>query len=429
MSSPRNFYWIGFVKLEEQEAREDAERVVGALNSRITWLEGTTSDWAFWDDTYTFADDLNTDYTDKNVLSSTFTSLQIDAFILTNVNGELIFGKAYDINTKTYVAMPQGLAAYLANNNPLKSSSAIDSCASGIILLPEGPMLVSSCPVLTGVRIGPPRGMLTMTRYLDNEEIEYLTETTLLPIIIYPIDSSQMPADFTAARQRLTSENSVCVIPQDSKTVSGYALINDINGQPALIIRTDTARDIVSKGRDSMTFILLVLVVCAVITSIVAIIIQDRLTLSRIKKFNNDIQQISASGDVSSRIKVTGKDELSNFTENINKVLATIEEQNKKETILRQSLEAEMNKRADYTRELAHELKTPITPILSSSELLVEGIKGEPWLSLAKNIYRGALDMNDRLDDLLDLAKGDVGILRLSLEEIDPKPYNTAGRR
>jgi len=45
--------------------------------------------------------------------------------------------------------------------------------------------------------------------------------------------------------------------------------------------------------------------------------------------------------------------------------------------------------------------------ILSSSELLVDGLKEQPWLNLAKNIYRGALDMNDRLDDLLDMAKGD----------------------
>ncbi|MDD4877287.1 MAG: CHASE4 domain-containing protein, partial [Dehalococcoidales bacterium] len=200
----QHFLLNSFIKLEEQETREDAERVVGALNSRITWLEGTIYDWACWDDTYTFASDLNTDYTDKNVLSSTFMSLQIDAFVLTDANGELLFGKAYDRNTEKYVDIPRGLLTYLATNNLLKSSPAIDSGAAGITVLTDGTMIIASCPVLTSTGIGPPRGVLTMARYLDDEEIQYLTKTTLLPINIYPLNSSQMPADFTKALQQMT---------------------------------------------------------------------------------------------------------------------------------------------------------------------------------------------------------------------------------
>jgi len=409
-----------YVKLEREETQAGVQRVISVLNNRITWLEGNTSDWAFWDDTYTFAADLNSTYIDQNIGPSTFKSLQIDAIVLTNTQGNFLYGKAYDKNKQELIEVPQSLKTLLATSNIINLSLASSNGIGGIAILPEGPILIASCPVLTSTGLGPADGVLTMARYLDSREIKYLTDTSLSPITIYPVNGSQTPADFTKAYQQMTPKRPVVIIPQSSTTISGYTLINDINGKPALLLKADFTRDLYNKGRESAMFMILILIACAIIAGIIAILTQNRITLSRIKNINKDIKKISTSGDISSRMKIDGKDEFSDFAENINNMLTTIEEQKTKELILRKSLEAEMNKRADYTRELAHELKTPITPILSSSELLTEGIKEEPWLSLAKNIYRGATDMNDRLDDLLDMAKGEVGILRLNMEEIDP---------
>ena len=325
----------------------------------------------------------------QNIGPSTFKSLQIDAIVLTDTQGKFLYGKAYDKNQQVLIEVPQSFKTLLATSNIIKSSLASSNGIGGIVVLPEGPMLIASCPVLTTAGTGPADGVLTMARYLDSREIKYLTDTSLAPITIYPVGGSQTPTDFTKAYQQMTPRKSVIVIPQNSTTISGYTLINDISGNPALILKADFNRDLYNKGRESAMFIILILIACAIVAGIIAILTQNRITLSRIRNINRDIKKISSSGDISSRMKIDGKDEFTDFAENINKMLTTIEEQKTKELILRKSLEAEMNKRADYTRELAHELKTPITPILSSSELLTEGIKEEPWLSLAKNIYRG----------------------------------------
>lgn len=91
----------------------------------------------------------------------------------------------------------------------------------------------------------------------------------------------------------------------------------------------------------------------------------------------------------------------------------------KLETDLRQALETEMKQRIEFTRALVHELKTPLTPIVASSELLSEELKEEPLLSLAKNVYSGAVNLNRRIDELLDLARGEIGMLKLNLHLID----------
>jgi PAS domain S-box-containing protein len=86
---------------------------------------------------------------------------------------------------------------------------------------------------------------------------------------------------------------------------------------------------------------------------------------------------------------------------------------------LRQQLELEMKRRVEFARALAHELKTPLTPLLISSQVLVSEIKDEPLQSLARNISRGAQNLNNSIDELLDLAKGEVGMLQLRTDILD----------
>ncbi len=97
-----------------------------------------------------------------------------------------------------------------------------------------------------------------------------------------------------------------------------------------------------------------------------------------------------------------------------------LEEAYEKERGLRQELEAEFERRVFFTRALVHELKTPLTPVLASSELLASELKQEPYLSLAKNIHNGAVNLNRRISELLDLARMEIGTLQINLRSVDP---------
>lgn len=87
---------------------------------------------------------------------------------------------------------------------------------------------------------------------------------------------------------------------------------------------------------------------------------------------------------------------------------------------LRRELEAEIGRRTEFTRALVHELKTPLTALLASSEILAAGKLGEPWQKLAMNIHRGASNLNGRINELLDVARGEVGLLEVKRAMMDP---------
>jgi len=91
----------------------------------------------------------------------------------------------------------------------------------------------------------------------------------------------------------------------------------------------------------------------------------------------------------------------------------------KHERDIRQQLEEEIQKRVEFTRALVHELKTPITPVLAATELLLEEIKDERSLKLVQSIDRSASNLNRRIDELMDLIRGETGMLPLNLMSVD----------
>jgi len=96
-----------------------------------------------------------------------------------------------------------------------------------------------------------------------------------------------------------------------------------------------------------------------------------------------------------------------------------LQESYQRELGLRQELEGEIKKRLEFTRALVHELRTPITPIMLSSEVLATELKDEPAISLSKSIHRSVTHLNNRIGELLDVARGEVGML-----QIDPQPVD-----
>ncbi|NLE08390.1 MAG: PAS domain-containing sensor histidine kinase [Dehalococcoidales bacterium] len=91
-----------------------------------------------------------------------------------------------------------------------------------------------------------------------------------------------------------------------------------------------------------------------------------------------------------------------------------------KESTLRQELEEEIEKRVTFTRMLIHELKTPLTPMIAASDIITESVPEGPLRRAARSIYNGSQMLSRRIDTLIDAAKGELGMLQMNLESINP---------
>ncbi len=90
-----------------------------------------------------------------------------------------------------------------------------------------------------------------------------------------------------------------------------------------------------------------------------------------------------------------------------------------REKRLRKKLQSEMQNRVDFTRQLVHELKTPLTALLATSQLLLEETRNTRLEKVSGYVCEGANNLNDRIDELQDVTRGEIGKLRLEPEKLD----------
>ncbi|MBN1368307.1 MAG: GAF domain-containing sensor histidine kinase [Dehalococcoidales bacterium] len=90
-----------------------------------------------------------------------------------------------------------------------------------------------------------------------------------------------------------------------------------------------------------------------------------------------------------------------------------------RERELRKKLQSEIKMRADLTRKLIHELKTPLTALIATSQLLSDETRDEKTGRLAKHIFNGANNMNRRIEELHDVTRGEMGQLKLTLKRFN----------
>jgi signal transduction histidine kinase len=90
-----------------------------------------------------------------------------------------------------------------------------------------------------------------------------------------------------------------------------------------------------------------------------------------------------------------------------------------REKRLHKKLQLEMQSRVDFTRQLVHELKTPLTSLLATSQLLFEETRTTRLEKLAGYVWEGANSLNRRIDELHDIIRGETGKLKLELKPLD----------
>lgn len=315
----------GFAELERQAVQQNVSQALGALSDEVESLDTMVFDWAAWDDTYEFIVDRNQDYITSNLVDETFTGPRLNLVLYFDAAGQIVFGKAFDLAGQREVPIPDGLEEHLSDNSLLLHHSDTQSGRAGLLLIPEGPLLVASRPILTSEEEGPIRGTLLMGRYLDAQEIERLGEVTRLSPAIYRIDDPLLPDDARVALDSLSSEIPILIRPQSAWLIMGYALLEDVYGQPALLLGIETTRDIYRQGHRSVLYFVLALIVVSTVVSWVIVQYLERSVLSRLTRLNADISRVGLGSDPSIRMAVGGDDELTALADAINDTLSVLE--------------------------------------------------------------------------------------------------------
>ncbi len=312
----------GFSRLEEQDTVKNVNRVLQSLDDDIADLNGYVGDWAAWDETYTFINDRNYDFVERNIPNKTFLEMRLNLMLYINSSGGVVFGRSFDLVDERAVPVPESLKEYLAADSILLKHDDKYGSVKGIILLPEGPMIVVSRPILDNERKGPIRGSTIWGRYLNEQEIEHLAEMTHLSVTMSQLGGTQMPV---AVPDSLSEEKPILVQPLDEQYMAGYTVLKDIYGKPALLLSVEIPRDIYNQGRAGERYLFISLIVVGLVFGGVFIWLLEKSVLARLARLNADVSSIGAKEEFFGRVAIEGRDELSNLGLAINRMLEALE--------------------------------------------------------------------------------------------------------
>ena len=319
-----NLWLNSIAQVEKQYTLKDVERGLGAIDDSLANLESTANDWAAWDDTYDFVVKTNDDYIQSNLTEVTFANLRLNLMLFVNNEGQLVYGKAFDLQAQKEIPLPEGVSQILSSSQVVVHAR-IESVSRGIFDLPEGPMLLVSHPILNNDHHGPIHGSLIIGRYLDSVEIERLEQLTRLTLDVFQLEDGQLPPEVQEALASLQGGNVIQVAPQGNERVVGYTILNDIQGKPALILAVENSREIYGQAQNWLTWLLVAFVVAGLSSGIGIATQIDRMVLGRITKINHEVNVVTTAGTPTARVTVAGKDELAGLAENINNMLESLD--------------------------------------------------------------------------------------------------------
>ncbi|WP_017715148.1 response regulator [Kamptonema formosum] len=344
-----------FRKLEEQSVRKDMARALDSLRDDLSNLDTIAQEQAKWLNSYASLDSAGSDYIKSNFGDATFAQLRLNLVLLIDNAGQTVFSKSFDWAQRTETAIPDRLQQYLGSGSPLVAHANPESSVSGIILLPEGPMLAVSRPVLTSQGTGPIRGTMIVGRYLDADEIERLKQLTDLSVSLYPLGAGPQSPKLQAVLDAFGAAGQPVAPPQSQhrlshpnpglsaggtviqpllrepnsaggeERIAGYALLRDIYGLPALLLRVDLPRVIYQQGKASLRYFTLSLLSVGLAFSAITLLLVEKLVLSRLTRLSASVGSIADRLDLSLRVSLAGKDELSSLADTINAMLEALE--------------------------------------------------------------------------------------------------------
>jgi PAS domain S-box-containing protein len=312
--------------LEQQYVVLDIDQAVNKINDESATLSSLVSDWAPWDDTYDFVYGDKPEYIKNNLLpeSTAYKNLRLNLIVMTDNLGNIVYAGSFDSKNNTMVPVPESVRQQLTLESPLLNMSDSRGATAGILMLDESPMIVASRPIVHTDFSGTPRGVVIMGRYLDSEEVAHLATLTQPTLQFIRVKDPVIPPSLLSDLRTSDKKNSEIIRTMDRNTIAGYAMIKDIYGNDALVMKITQPRSIYQQGVDTTFQFILIFLAVFLVFGIVTMIILDRLVLSRLNTLSQQVKNISLHSDASKRVIIGGNDEFSNLAGEINQMLLTV---------------------------------------------------------------------------------------------------------
>jgi len=326
----RYIVYPNFVDLEHEEAQKNLERSVRAIKRELYHLVTLSWDWASWDDTYDFIESHYKEYIESNLGLSMFTGGELNTIYIVDNDRKVVWGEIYNLETEETMKLADFPKDVFPKAHPLISDKTgkktlSDLRISGVFMTEQGPMLISSHPILTSNDEGPVRGSLIMGRFLNDKVVRTLVDQTEVSFKVLPIKDDSLPESTKDILKGLTPESQYLIEEKGDDHLLVYTSYPDLKGNPALLIKATIPRKITAKGYTAMRYASISIGIATLVILIVMSLLFQHTVLRPITKLTGHAVSIGKTGDLSVRLPINSQDEIGTLASEFDSMVANLE--------------------------------------------------------------------------------------------------------
>jgi sensor domain CHASE-containing protein/signal transduction histidine kinase len=318
-----------FHQLEMKEAGESLDRLNKSLNYQIDVMYEKGVDWSLWDDTYKFIKDHNTQFITSNLSTSTWANQKVDLIMFIDLNGEIVWGKKIDKVEMKSLDLTSDVKDFLNKHRELYRHPPNSKGKKGLIMFSDGEeYLFVAQPILPTNANGPNRGSFLIARKLDKDFKEHIAYLTGLDIKLVKANATREANSFLEYLDFYNNvKNDMSIyykyISDDSLMV--FSNIKDYLGNDLYYFNISIDRSMHRQGKKTSNSLMYLILIGGLLLCCIVLVFLDKIVISPITNLAELITDIKGSGNLSLRIPVSGKNEISKLGLVFNQMMETIQ--------------------------------------------------------------------------------------------------------
>ena len=308
-----------YAKFEKDNVKQNVLKGLKVLNYEEGQIISLTGDWSRWDETYHFVLDKNDKYISRNINYVSIENLGVDFLLYLRKDNSLKYAAQINATNQMMSTIPSDTAASILSIPGFLTFESILDVHSGFIILPDGPALIVSEPIITSTYQGPSVGTLIIGIYLDESEVEVLSEIADLSIGISPAAQEDYNYHNFSGLYNENNPN-ILVSGETEETITGSVFLETLNSNGSLQFTVTQPRDIIKQGKETIFTYIIILMVLGLVIILVSLITIDRLVLSRLHALIEKIKNRNQERIVTTDVLLEGDDEFSDLAREIDPV-------------------------------------------------------------------------------------------------------------
>ncbi len=321
-----------FAVLEDREIHDDLHRLAQVISSQVTVLEKTAGDWALWDDSYAFMAGKKKEFAAQNFLQSVLENLDVDTNRFYTLDRKLQSGVDRQGNLGN-VSYSQFFDSEIPKLDVLFPSKEDTSIKAGIVVMAGRYFYFASSGIRKSDGLGEANGHAIFLKEMNSTFLAHLANLTGLNTTLGPATKFSPPEIFENGKEfsrihllrEIPSMDRAFYWAHGNKNAQITLIANDATGKPALTFTFSKSRLMLKEGQRTIVEIIATFLLTSLLAVVILGFFIDKLVGLPVLQLSEQMQNVRKQ--VRQRVTTAGNDELSRLSQQINEMLATIEDQ------------------------------------------------------------------------------------------------------